>query len=809
MSINFTFAPQGKTLYEYYHDRNEVCLIRGPFGSGKTTQAFQKLFRHMQLQPPNASGVRPVRYACIRNTYSVLMTTSVKDWLDMFGELGQYRSGGKEPPNHRFKVALEDGTTLQAELYFIAADRNEHIEKFKGTQFTGLVVNETNLLPKPIFDVLTARHGRYPNVLLGGVECGWHGLIGDYNSHDEDHWLYELATNPPEGWSFYHQPGGVIWDGDKWVVNEDAENAANLPKDYYLNSMRGKSDDWIKVFLANEYGFAVDGKPIYPEFSESLHVSKMADYIPGLRVYRGWDFGLCYDDQTEVLTESGWRHFKDLNKLDKVATRNPATNGIEYHVPAFGVDRWYEGDMLEWASSEVNFCVTPEHLIPCRDDHKPNELQFKSAEWLEQHNNGHWRVDVTSEWEPKGWVDPNYYGMSAGAFAAFMGLYLSEGSVCKHGNSHRIVIYQNNKRAEMDEALKDTGMAWMWFGAGWRCTRNDLGSWLHSLGTAHHKRVPREIAMFPGEYIRRFIEFYTMGDGHVRIRDNGAEEHTLFTMSDRMAADMQELAQKVGWTSSVRVQKGRISTIVEGSAVRKIQSNDGFVVTFKKSSKTAGLHAKHFQRKHYAGRIYCVNVPYHTLYVRRGGRAHWNGNTPACVFAQIRTNGQFVVFHEVTSERSSIDALSDSVLLDSVEYGFKDVKDYGDPSGEAGNPALEEASCFDVLHGKRIQIEGSDQSPTIRKESLRHTMTRLSDGKPMLMVHPRAKMVIKGLRGGYCLRRLRISGERFSDFPDKNEYSHPVEALEYTAARLFGDRVRSRDDKDKKHEPIRRRQSIA
>jgi len=44
---------------------------------------------------------------------------------------------------------------------------------------------------------------------------------------------------------------------------------------------------------------------------------------------------------------------------------------------------------------------------------------------------------------------------------------------------------------------------------------------------------------------------------------------------------------------------------------------------------------------------------------------------------------------------------------------------------------------------------------------------------------PRASMIRKGLQGGFCYRRIQKSGERYTDEPDKNEYSHPVEALEY------------------------------
>jgi hypothetical protein len=40
-------------------------------------------------------------------------------------------------------------------------------------------------------------------------------------------------------------------------------------------------------------------------------------------------------------------------------------------------------------------------------------------------------------------------------------------------------------------------------------------------------------------------------------------------------------------------------------------------------------------------------------------------------------------------------------------------------------------------------------------------------------------MIRRGLQGGFCYRLLQKSGEVYTEEPDKNEYSHPVEALEY------------------------------
>jgi hypothetical protein len=59
-------------------------------------------------------------------------------------------------------------------------------------------------------------------------------------------------------------------------------------------------------------------------------------------------------------------------------------------------------------------------------------------------------------------------------------------------------------------------------------------------------------------------------------------------------------------------------------------------------------------------------------------------------------------------------------------------------------------------------------------------MRRSSGGQrpSALLVSPRCVTYITGMSGGYFLRRIRVSGERYSDLPEKNQYSHVCEAGE-------------------------------
>ncbi len=338
MKVVVEHAPQGKVLGEYLDARNDVDLIMGPLGSGKTYQSCLKVMDLMCEQLPDNFGTRRSRWGAIRNTYPDLKTTTIKDWMELFGDLGLGRLVNDFPPTHYLDFDLEDGTRVVSEIIFLALDRPDSVKKLRGTQFTGFWLNEVKELQKEIVDMADGRHGRYPPKMNGCAGATWHGMIGDYNAPDTDHWLYKLAEETrPEGWRFHRQAGGVIKVGGKWVPNPEAENQNNLPKNYYLRQVASKNDDWVKVNLANEYGYVTTGKPIYgDDYNDALHTAPV-DLAPmkKLELFLGFDFGgtpaciigqMTPDGQLRILEElvasgGGIRKFMSDVVMPRLNTR--------------------------------------------------------------------------------------------------------------------------------------------------------------------------------------------------------------------------------------------------------------------------------------------------------------------------------------------------------------------------------------------------------------------------------------------------------------------------------------------------------
>ncbi len=290
MKLNVRFEPPSDLLRDYFEDRSTVSMIRGPLGSAKTQTTIMKLMVMMQEQSPNDQGVRPTRLFIIRNTYPDLMTTTIRDWQAITRDIAPIKLG--HPPSQLLKYRLPDRTLVECDVLFIALDREDHVRKLRGAQGTFAWFNEAKELPFAVLSMADARLGRYPSRALAGVDCDHAGRIeGDTNAPDDDHWYSKKEADPPRGWKFFVQPGAVRKADGEWVVNPSAENIRNLPPGYYDKLLQGKKEDWIRVNLANELGTSIDGKPIYEEFNQFIHVKEFG-IDPDIRILFGVDFGL-------------------------------------------------------------------------------------------------------------------------------------------------------------------------------------------------------------------------------------------------------------------------------------------------------------------------------------------------------------------------------------------------------------------------------------------------------------------------------------------------------------------------------------
>jgi hypothetical protein len=290
------YYPPGPVAAAFHRSDKFVRILKGPVGSGKSSSCCVEIVKHTMKQVP-WKGVRRARWAVVRATYPSLKTTTIKTWEAWFpGHIAPMK--WDTPIISRMRIKdCGDGYGMDLEVIFIAMETAQDTDKLRSLELTGAWINEGSEIPKEVFDMVTQRVGRFPPKREGGPvhPC----IIMDTNPPDDDSYIYKFDEDKPDGFEFFHQPGGLIRsvDGDKisYAPNPDAENVFNLPQGYayYQNMLAGKSDDWIKVFVLGQYGTTADGKPVYPEYNDKIHVAESELQVnPGAPIYLGWDFGL-------------------------------------------------------------------------------------------------------------------------------------------------------------------------------------------------------------------------------------------------------------------------------------------------------------------------------------------------------------------------------------------------------------------------------------------------------------------------------------------------------------------------------------
>ena len=273
--FDFRARDVSPTLQRFAFSDAFVRFVKGPVGSGKSTKCVKELGRRAIRQKPGPDGIRRTRWAVIRNTYSQLRDTTRKT----FEQWIPPQMGSWHEQAFTFTLRAQD---VEAEILFRALDRPEDVKKLLSLELTGAYVNEVREIPKHVLDILETRVGRYPAKKDGG--CTWRGVWADTNPPDTDHYLYKIFEElRPEGFELFRQPG---------AFDAAAENLENLDPGYYQRISRGKNPDWVKVYIDGEYGYVQDGRPIYPEWKDSLHFD--AGVLPFDRepITLGMDFGL-------------------------------------------------------------------------------------------------------------------------------------------------------------------------------------------------------------------------------------------------------------------------------------------------------------------------------------------------------------------------------------------------------------------------------------------------------------------------------------------------------------------------------------
>jgi hypothetical protein len=129
---------------------------------------------------------------------------------------------------------------------------------------------------------------------------------------------------------------------------------------------------------------------------------------------------------------------------------------------------------------------------------------------------------------------------------------------------------------------------------------------------------------------------------------------------------------------------------------------------------------------------------------------------------------------EVDEDSCVCDPTAFNLSQDARENEAGDEQAWADIMAEVTGITFRPSECGNVL--------------SLRIEALRSRFNANTDGQPMILISPRCVGVRKGLASGFRYRkRLGLNpGHQYEDKPEKNDSSHPIEALQYLCFKLQG-----------------------
>lgn len=349
----------------------------------------------------------------------------------------------------------------------------------------------------------------------------------------------------------------------------------------------------------------------------------------------------CYDDKVEVLTNKGWKFFKDLDKTELFLSINPETGEGEY-VPAVAwINQYYEGDMVYRKSKCFDLANTPNHVHVGRKHGQKhislvNESDIKDNFSFLSHIPSWKGIDT-----PFIVIDNKKYDTNL--FCEFLGYYLSGGSFTEWGDKNRTIprrrVNISQKKSEAKEKIIKCCRALfknvivtkerIEFNLN-KENDKDLIHIIRSFGHAHEKYVPDFIKELSPKYIKIFLDAFLLGDGtvHRGVLYDGYQckpQRIYSTSSVKLKDDLGELLLKVGKCPSF---KNRGKSIYHCKKQKKdyLARYDQWNVAELNSKYRYGKVMKK-EIKPYKGFIYDVELEKnHTLVVRRNDNVCVSGN---------------------------------------------------------------------------------------------------------------------------------------------------------------------------------------
>ncbi len=329
----------------------------------------------------------------------------------------------------------------------------------------------------------------------------------------------------------------------------------------------------------------------------------MQELVFSLNIPSRWG---CFSEDTEILTEAGWKLGNELEVGDIIATFNKDTEKIEYLPVRKMTKDHYKGKMYNLKNRIMDQLVTPNHRV-LRRIHNFDENKSESKYVFEEASKLKTKIPLIP-------LGAKFRGTDMHEdYVKALAWIVSEGSLCKN---ERVAIHQsfvknpqyceeirtclNNLEIPFDEQIKQSGFTGEMSTLRFRINRPSSRNLCNQFFSDYVKRIPDELRNLNTDLMRIFIDTYMKADGH-------PPENKIYTKKKDDADVLQEMIVKAGWGSTCYKNKNGIFV------VRVIKHEHSQITSIEQVD--------------YNGIVWCPTTENNTVVVRRKGKVFISGNS--------------------------------------------------------------------------------------------------------------------------------------------------------------------------------------
>jgi len=499
--------------------------------------------------------------------------------------------------------------------------------------------------------------GRFWNILgeknigLKGLSCERCGNLID-PMHKDAQWAFQTKWDPAATQFKGYRIPQLMVPWKPW--SEILYNYRSYPRAQFYNEILGLSyDSGTRPLnigqVKNECNPRVSMHP-----SELDKYRKLSYSHP---IFMGVDWG-CHDEETRILTEDGFRYFRELTGKERVAQWDPDTRKMTFVEPKVLTVRDWDKPLLHFKTDGYDLMVT--------DTHRMRTGTRQSSAWLTESAGktaarggaakfvGYvgWDGEERETFMLPGVARSAGYAGSAARelrmddWLELLGYFISEGGVCLRGDDQKPYCIKMSQRASANHekalAMKacmgrlgipfsefpneeTSDLNWTICGKQyWRWYADNIG--MH--GDA--KRIPREFLALSKRQLRILFEALVDGDGSRDPRE-GCTGGSYFSTSRALCEDFQELCIRLGMRCIVSLH-------AEAAGNRKTRWRASWSEGRDHCFNAPNKNVEHVP---YSGKVYCCAVPSGYIVTERNGRIAYQGNTGENTYTVV-TLGTYV-----------------------------------------------------------------------------------------------------------------------------------------------------------------------